>query len=211
MATSTDFSSAPTTLSNRELFQAVTCADGLIRCPWAMSTPGTLADHDGAWGTPPSTSTDYFQALMLELLDSGLARWSQTGRHPAWFLHMNHLEPHLVCRFDEDDIEALLLNPELIRNRAKIEAVVHNADVCERWTLQDWMDVLSNAQVPEPETPPLNALDLLDRSEASLRVANHLKSLGMALVGPVTAHRWLQRTAHAAGHVAGCHRLASAR
>lgn len=187
-------------------FAAVSCADGRSRCPWALATRGTLADHDHEWGHPAATATEYFQALSLELFDSGLARWSQSGRHPSWYLHMADLDPARVARFDEDDVEDLLLNPELIRNRAKIEAVVHNAGVCAHWTLADWTDLLDSAGVVPLGAAPQRSLDLPDSTPEARRVCALLREQGLSLVGPVTAHRWLQRTAHAPGHVRGCFR-----
>ena len=190
----------------REAFEAVGCGDGLSRCPWSLATPGALADHDAAWGTPPADAAGYYASLVLELVDSGLARWSQSGRHGSWYLHMADLDPERVALLDEDDVEDLLVNPELIRNRAKIEAVVHNAGVCREWDVPAWRAVLEDAQVPGVEEPPVNALDLPDASAASRRLSQTLRARGIALVGPVTAHRWLQRIGEAPGHVAGCFR-----
>lgn len=187
-------------------FAAVGCADGKPRCPWAVATPGTLIDHDHEWAVPPGNSAQYFQALSMELLDSGLARWSQSGRHPSWYLYMAELEPTRVARLDEDDIEDLLLNPELIRNRAKIEAVIHNARMCEDWAIADWQMLVTEAQVPAPAGPPLRSLDLPDSTPESRRLSGLFRERGFKLIGPVTAHRWLQRTALVPGHVRGCFR-----
>ena len=107
---------------------------------------------------------------------------------------------------DEDDIEDLLLNPELIRNRAKIEAVIHNARVCEDWAIADWQMLVTEAQVPAPAGPPLRSLDLPDSTPESRRLSGLFRERGFKLIGPVTAHRWLQRTALAPGHVRGCFR-----
>lgn len=187
-------------------FAAIGCADGKSRCPWAVATPGALIDHDHGWAVTPRTATEYFQALSIELFDSGLARWSQSGRHPSWYLYMADLEPAKVARLDVDDVEDLLLNPELIRNRAKIEAVIHNAQVCEDWVIADWVELLTEAQVPPPTGPPLRSLDLPDSTPDSRRLSGLFRERGFKLIGPVTAHRWLQRTALAPGHVQGCFR-----
>ena len=187
-------------------FAAIGCADGKSRCPWAVATPGALIDHDHEWAVTPRTATEYFQALSIELFDSGLARWSQSGRHPSWYLYMADLEPAKVARLDVDDVEDLLLNPELIRNRAKIEAVIHNAQVCEDWVIADWVELLTEAQVPPPTGPPLRSLDLPDSTPDSRRLSGLFRERGFKLIGPVTAHRWLQRTALAPGHVQGCFR-----
>ena len=191
-------------------FQAVRCGDGLDRCPWALATAGTLADHDLDWGSPATTAQEHFAALTLELVDSGLARWSQSARHGSWYLHMAGLDPERVALFDEDDVEDLVVNPELIRNRAKIEAVVHNAGVCAGWDLPRWNELLEEAEVPPCEAPPRSALDLPDTTAASRRLSQVLRSHGVVLVGPVSAHRWLQRIGRAPGHVAGCFRAATA-
>ncbi|WP_270241629.1 DNA-3-methyladenine glycosylase I [Kocuria marina] len=191
-------------------FRVVHCGDGLHRCPWAVSTPGALADHDHDWGTAPSSADEYFATLTLELVDSGLARWSQSARHGAWYLHMADLEPARVSLFDEDDVDDLLVNPELIRNRAKIEAVIHNAEVCQGWDVPRWLGILEEAGVPLPddasEAAPVDALALADSTAESRKLSQVLRSHGIVLVGPVTAHRWLQRIGRAPGHLAGCFR-----
>ena len=187
-------------------FAAVACADGKSRCPWAVATPGTLIDHDHEWAVPPRSAAEYFQALSIELFDSGLARWSQSGRHPSWYLYMADLDPARVARLDDDDVDDLLLNPELIRNRAKIEAVIHNARACEDWTVRDWRDLLTEAQVPPPGRAPSRSLDLPDSTAESRKLSGLFRERGFRLIGPVTAHRWLQRTALAPGHVRGCFR-----
>ena len=93
-----------------------------------------------------------------------------------------------------------------IRDRAKIEAVIHNAEMCQDWDATRWNELLTEAQVPPAEPPPQNALDLPDSTAASRRLSLTLRSHGIVLVGPVTAHRWLQRIGRAPGHVAGCFR-----
>ena len=155
---------------------------------------------------PPRSAAEYFQALSIELLDSGLARWSQSGRHPSWYLYMADLEPTRVARLNDDDVDDLLLNAELIRNRAKIEAVIDNARTCEDWTVRDWQELLAQAQVPPPGEPPLRSLDLPDSTAESRKLSGLFRERGLRLIGPVTAHRWLQRTALAPGHVRGCFR-----
>ena len=188
-------------------FAAVLCGDGRRRCPWAVAGRGVLQDHDTAWARVPEDTDGYFAALSLELFDSGLARWSQSGRHPSWYLHLGRLRPEAVARLDEDDVEDLLLNPDLIRNRAKLEAVVHNAGICRDWRLADWRELLSEAEVPPVGAAPYSSLELMEDTAPAQRLARLLREHGLRLVGPVTTHRWLQRTGHAAAHVRGCFRL----
>lgn len=193
-----------------EPFAAVLCGDGRRRCPWSVAGRGVLVDHDTAWARTPEDADGYFAALCLELFDSGLARWSQSGRHPSWYLHLAQLCPGLVARLDEDDVEDLLLNPELIRNRAKLESVIHNARVCREWRLADWRELLREAEVPPVGAAPYSSLELMEYTAPAQRLARRLREHGLRLVGPVTAHRWLQRTGHAAAHVRGCFRLGQA-
>lgn len=209
MHEATDFSASADSPPRTELepFSAVLCGDGRRRCPWAVANPGVLTDHDTAWACPPGDADGYFAALSLELLDSGLARWSQCGRHPSWYLHMRGLSPEHVARLDEDDVEDLLLNPDLIRNRAKIEAVIHNARICRDWRLTDWRELLREAEIPPVGPAPYSSLELMEDTAPARRLARLLREHGVRLVGPVSAHRWLQRTAHAAAHVQGCYRL----
>ena len=65
------------------LLSPVLCADGRLRCPWALSTPDVLDDHDTSWGIRPQLRSEWFRALSLEILQAGLAPGASVSRLPA--------------------------------------------------------------------------------------------------------------------------------
>ena len=110
-----------------DAFRAVLCGDGLRRCPWAPTGPAALEEHDRRWGARPADSSGWFEALGLEIFQAGLARWSIAQRREGLRRALRDFVPEEIARMTEDDVDELLLDPAVIRNRVKIEAVVHNA------------------------------------------------------------------------------------
>ena len=188
-----------------DAFRAVLCGDGLRRCPWAPTGPATLQEHDRRWGTPPAEPPGWFEALSLEIFQAGLARWSIAARRDGLRRAFRDFVPEEVARMTEDDVDELVLDPAVIRNRAKIGAVVHNARACAGLGAADWAE---RTGVPGTggALPPRTVLDLPRRSPEGDRLAARLKEDGFVFVGRTTAHRFLLRTGALPGHLAECFR-----
>lgn len=190
-----------------EAFRAVLCGDGLLRCPWAPTGPAVLEEHDRRWGSPPADPPGWFEALSLEVFQAGLARWSIAARRDGLRRAFRDFVPGEVARMTEDDVDELLLDPAVIRNRVKIEAVVHNARACTGLGPADWAE---RAGVPRAAgAPPRTALELPRRSAEGDRLAARLRADGLVFVGPTTAHQFLLRTGALPGHLAECFRNGS--
>ncbi|MFE7630315.1 DNA-3-methyladenine glycosylase I [Kocuria sp. NPDC057446] len=188
-----------------DAFRAVLCGDGLRRCPWGPTGPAALEEHDRRWGTPPGDSPDWFEALGLEIFQAGLARWSIAQRREGLRRGLRGFVPEEVARMTEDDVDELLLDPAVIRNRVKIEAVVHNARACRGLGPEDWARLTGDLRATAAE-PPLTVLEEAGCSPEGDRLAARLKELGLVFVGRTTAHRFLLRTGVLPGHLAGCFR-----
>lgn len=188
-----------------DAFRAVLCGDGLRRCPWAPTGPAALEEHDRRWGTPPADSPDWFEALGLEIFQAGLARWSIAQRREGLRRGLRGFVPEEIARMTEDDVDELLLDPAVIRNRVKIEAVVHNARACRGLGPEDWAELAGDLRAAAAE-PPLTVLEEAGRSPEGDRLAARLKEQGLVFVGRTTAHRFLLRTGVLPGHLSGCFR-----
>ncbi|WP_144791024.1 DNA-3-methyladenine glycosylase I [Kocuria palustris] len=175
------------------LESAVRCADGRSRCPWALSSAAVLADHDDQWGRVPDSVRAWFRALTLELLQAGLAPGAAVSRLASLEAAFAGFDPVAAAQLDDEAVDELLLERGLIRNRAKLTAVVLAARAVGSWEEADWAEVV--AAVDEPGSP------------AHVQAVVHrLRQHGIVHAGPGTAARLLARTGQAPAHVPGCFR-----
>ncbi|MDQ1604998.1 MAG: DNA-3-methyladenine glycosylase, partial [Actinomycetota bacterium] len=104
-------------------------ADGLARCPWGLSAPDYVAYHDEEWGRPMHGDPALFERLSLEAFQSGLSWLTILRKRPAFRRAFDGFAIDRVARFADADVERLLGDPGIVRNRMKIDAALHNARV----------------------------------------------------------------------------------
>ncbi len=102
-------------------------AEAITRCGWAGSAPEYVAYHDDEWGRPLRGVTAMFERLSLEAFQSGLSWLVILRKRPAFRAAFAGFDPAVVAAFDDADVERLLGDAGIVRNRAKIEATIHNA------------------------------------------------------------------------------------
>ena len=102
-------------------------ADGRPRCAWAGSAPEYIAYHDDEWGRPVRGDAGLYERLCLEGFQSGLSWLTILRKRPAFRAAFAGFEPAAVAEYGEEDVARLLADAGIVRNRAKIEAAVHNA------------------------------------------------------------------------------------
>ena len=107
--------------------EALPGPDGLLRCPWALSAPEYVAYHDNEWGRPVSTVQGLYERMTLEAFQSGLSWITILRKRENFRRAFAGFRPERVAAFTEDDIERLLSDPGIVRNRAKIAAAIQNA------------------------------------------------------------------------------------
>ena len=101
--------------------------DGLLRCPWALSAPEELPYHDEEWGRPVRDDRGIFERLCLEAFQSGLSWLTILRKRENFRAAFGGFDPAVVAEFGPDDVTRLLGDAGIIRNRAKITAVIGNA------------------------------------------------------------------------------------
>src|SRR5919199_2902868 len=95
-------------------------SDGLRRCPWPKEDPLYLGYHDGEWGVPEHDDRALFEKLILDGFQAGLS-WITILRKRANFRRaFAAFDPEAMARFDGGHVQALMLDPGIVRNRAKI-------------------------------------------------------------------------------------------
>src|SRR5579859_856103 len=106
---------------------AITGADGLMRCPWAVSAPEYVAYHDDEWGQPLRGDDALFERLCLEAFQSGLSWLTILRKREAFRTAFAGFSIERVAAFDDSDVARLLADAGIVRNRQKIDAAISNA------------------------------------------------------------------------------------
>jgi len=177
------------------------------RCGWATSAPEYVAYHDDEWGTPLHGEAALFERLSLEAFQSGLSWLVILRKRPAFRTAFARFDVDAVAGFEADDVERLLGDAGIVRNRAKIEATVANARAV-RDAVPEGLDELLWSFAPDPSTRPRPATlaDVPATSPESKAMAKELKRRGFRFVGPTTAYALMQATGMVDDHVATCWR-----
>jgi len=179
------------------------------RCPWCGSDPLYLKYHDEEWGNPVHDEARHFEFLLLETQQAGLSWITILRKREAYREAFAGFDAEKVARFDDAQVEKLLANPGIIRNRRKIEASVKNAraflDIQEEfgsfdswlWSFVDGRPVLGHRT---------SLSDLPATTELSDRVSAEMKKRGFGFVGSTTMYAHLQAIGLVNDHLESCFR-----
>lgn len=107
--------------------KSVNIDDGRIRCKWAASDPMLAAYHDHEWGAPITTDAGHLERMVLEIFQCGLSWKIVLVKRPALNTAFGGFDPKRVAALTARDVNRLCNDASIIRNRAKIEATIHNA------------------------------------------------------------------------------------
>jgi DNA-3-methyladenine glycosylase I len=180
--------------------------DGYPRCPWGTRPPDYLDYHDTEWGVALHGEAALFERLSLEAFQSGLAWLTILRRREGVRRAFAGFEPARVAAFTPADVDRLLSDTSIIRNRAKIEATVRNARAVAE--LPDGLDALLWSFAPDPagRQPPARLSEVPATTPESTAMARELKRRGFGFVGPTTCYALMQATGMVDDHLAGCWR-----
>jgi DNA-3-methyladenine glycosylase I len=179
--------------------------DGLPRCPWALGTADYLAYHDQEWGCPVRDDAGIFERLSLEAFQAGLAWITILRKRENFRVAFRGFDPVAIAAFGPADEARLLADPGIVRNRAKIRAVIANARAA--LTVPDGLAAtLWRYAESRPGRAPVTMADVPSVSPASSACARQLRRLGFTFVGPVTVYSTLQACGVVDDHLAGCFR-----
>lgn len=183
--------------------------DVRTRCGWCTSDDLYIAYHDREWGVPVHDDRVLFEFLVLESAQAGLSWRTILGKREGYRRLFADFDPQAVARFGEADVERLMLDPAIVRNRAKIKATIQNAraflQVQERhgsfakWQW-DWVG-------GKPVVNHWQSLkELPARTELSDQMAKELKKLGFSFLGSTVIYAHLQATGVVNDHLVDCFR-----
>jgi len=175
------------------------------RCAWATSTPDYVAYHDDEWGVPLHGERNLFERMSLEAFQSGLSWLIILRKRPNFRAAFADFDVDTVAGYDEGDVERLLGDVGIVRNRAKIEATIANARAI-RESVPEGLDELLWSFAPATHKRPQTLADVRATSPESVAMAKALKKRGFRFVGPTTAYALMQATGMVDDHVATCWR-----
>lgn len=178
---------------------AVVGDDGVARCAWGDHRE-MRAYHDDEWGRPVDDVAGLFERVSLEAFQSGLSWLIILRKRPAFRSAFAGFDPAAVAAFDPRDVERLLADAAIVRNRAKIEATIANARAVLE--LGEAFVPLVSSFAPERHERPVEVAP--SSTAESTAMAKELKKRGFRFVGPTTAYALMQATGLVNDHVVGC-------
>jgi len=179
------------------------------RCPWAGTDPLYVVYHDTEWGRPVHDDRKLFEFLILEGAQAGLSWLTILRKRENYREAFDHFEPRKVATYGARNVEELLRNPGIIRNRRKVEAAVGNARaflaIQEEFGSFDryiWRFVgghpVRNAWRSVEEIPA--------STPESVAMSRDLKRRGFGFVGPTVCYAFMQAVGMVNDHTVECFR-----
>ena len=182
--------------------------DGLARPVWASADPLLRDYYDTEWGTPVRDERGMFERLSLEAFQSGLSWATILRKRPAFRAAFNGFDPLLVAQFGQADVERLMSDAGIVRNRAKVLATITNARATLALREDPDGDLAAFVWSFRPtDTPrPVTHADVPTTSPESLALSKALKRKGFTFVGPTTMYALMEAVGIVDTHLLGSHR-----
>jgi DNA-3-methyladenine glycosylase I len=179
--------------------------DGKRRCAWAgAQDKAALRYHDEVWGTRTYDDSALFEALTLGVFEAGLS-WSIVfGKRDAFHRAFHGFDTAEVAAMTTRDVDRLVQDPSIIRNRAKIQATLDNARAMMR--AAPTLAALARSYATTRKVAPRSIADLPTSTPDAQAFAKQLKSQGYRFVGPTSVYAFMQNVGVVNDHVHGCFR-----
>ena len=188
----------------RVVSDLVTGDDGKARCRWGSTDERYRDYHDMEWGLPVTDERGLYERLSLECLQSGLSWALILRKRDEIRAALADFDPDALAAFTSSDIDTLLQDPRVIRNRRKLEAIVQNAGATVALRDDAPLPDLVWSFRPAPRRRPRDYTDLPSLTDESKQLAKELKRRGFAFVGPTTVYSTMQAAGLVNDHLAGC-------
>ena len=185
--------------------------DDRVRCDWVGADERMRAYHDEQWGVPVRDDRQLFAKLILDGAQAGLSWKTILHREPGYRRAFHGLDPVKIARYGERDVERLLADPGIIRNRAKVRSAIGNAQAYlrlqeEEGSFADWLwgfvggEPVQNAWRTARQRPAVTPL--------AEEVSRELRARGFSFVGPTIVYAFMQAVGMVNDHLVGCFRHA---
>jgi DNA-3-methyladenine glycosylase I len=183
----------------------ITGRDGKPRCAWAgAGDTAAIRYHDEVWGTRTYEESALFEALTLGVFEVGLS-WSNVfAKRDAFVKAFQGFDVAKVAAMTERDVDRLVQDASIIRNRAKIQATVDNARAM--LSASPSLAELAKSYEITSDRAPQSIADLPKSTPQAEAFARQLKSQGYRFVGPTSVYAFMQNVGVVNDHVHGCFR-----
>ena len=183
--------------------------DGLSRCSWCGDDPLYVAYHDREWGFPERDDQRLFEMLILEGFQAGLAWITILRKRENFRKAFDGFDPSIIACYDQAKIEALLMNPGIVRHRGKVEGVVQSARIALE--LMDQPGGLSGFLWQFVDGKPIinrhRTIDTVPtKTPQSENMSKTLKEKGFKFCGPTICYAFMQATGMVNDHMTDCFR-----
>lgn len=187
----------------------ITDAAGITSCTWRTAAPEYAHYHDHEWGVPVAEDIALYEKICLEGFQAGMAWITILRKREAFRRAFEGFDFRRVAQYTERDIERLMADPGIVRNRAKIVSTINNARracelVDETGSLAAWLWSFEPAADERPARVDLAYWTANPTSDASTRLSKALKKRGWSYVGPTTMYALMQAMGMVNDHLEGC-------
>lgn len=182
--------------------------NNLNRCIWCGNDPLYMEYHDQEWGKIVRDDRVLFEFLVLESAQAGLSWITILRKRDGYRKNFAEFDAEAVARFTEKDVEEILKDPGIIRNRAKVQSAINNAKIFLKIQqefgsfykylysfMPDGVSILNN---------PKSMKDIPTTSIESISISKDLKKRGMKFFGPVTCYAFMQAVGMVNDHDDAC-------
>jgi DNA-3-methyladenine glycosylase I len=185
--------------------------DGLARPAWAATDPLLRDYYDTEWGMPVRDERGLFERLSLEAFQSGLSWATILRKRPAFRAAFADFDPDTVATFGDADVERLLGDAGIVRNRRKVEATIVNAQATVALRQDGGLPDLIWSFQPAETPAPTSYDEVPTTSPESVALSKELKRRGFRHVGPTTMFALMEAVGIVDTHLVGSHRRGSSR
>jgi DNA-3-methyladenine glycosylase I len=180
--------------------------DGQTRCSWPKNDDLYIHYHDTEWGVALRGDDAMFERVALEGFQAGLSWITILRRRENFRKAFKNFEIAKVARMSDKDVERLMDNEGIIRNRAKISSTIANAKLT--LNLEGSLSEIIWAHAPKVRTKRVSAenFEFFATTPESVALSNTLRKLGFSFVGPTTMYALMQSIGMVNDHAPGCFR-----
>ncbi|MBF0200749.1 MAG: DNA-3-methyladenine glycosylase I [Desulfamplus sp.] len=179
------------------------------RCHWVGNDPSMMEYHDREWGVPLHDDTKLFEFLTLEGAQAGLSWSTILHKRDNYRKAFDHFDIQKVARYTSNDLERLMENPGIVRNRSKIISAVENAgkiiEIQREYGSFDAFIWYFAKETPIPDAME-NKTVPPSQSHESVIMSRELKKRGFKFVGPVICYSFMQAVGMVNDHITTCFR-----
>lgn len=181
------------------------------RCQWCENDPLYIAYHDQEWGVPVHDDRVLFEFLSLEGAQAGLSWLTILKKREHYRQAFHAFDYNIIATYNEEDIERLLSDPGIVRNRLKIESVIKNArgvmKIQEEFgSLDSYLWSFVNGTPKQNQWKSIEKVPV--KTEIAEMMSRDLKKRGFSFVGPTICYAFIQATGMVNDHIIDCFRHA---